>query len=151
MRVKLGEIEAYLHQTFPFARSCGLRLAEYNGEFLRLQAPLQQNSNHHNTAFGGSLASFGILAGWTLLHMKLREHDIDSQLVIQKSRMDFLAPVSRDFETLALIPTDDAWRRFLNTLNRRGKARIHVCSQIIVGDRVAGVHEGAYVALRNGQ
>ena len=36
-----------------------------------LAAPLEPNINHKHTVFGGSASALGILAAWSLLHVRL--------------------------------------------------------------------------------
>lgn len=142
------EITAYLHDSMPITRSLGARVELYDGDSVRLAAPLAPNLNHFATAFGGSLSAVAILSGWVLLHLELRKRGIASRLVIQRSAFDFAAPVDGDFTATSVLPAAAALNRFLATLARHRSARVTVTSTIACDSGVGGRHEGTYVATR---
>ena len=144
----LDEITAYLHDRMPITRSLAARVERYDGDSVRLAAPLAPNVNHFATAFGGSLSALAILSGWVLLHLQLRERGIENRLVIQRTVLDFAAPVDGDFTATAILPPARAWSRFLATLGRHHAARVTVASTIACASGVGGRHEGTYVAVR---
>jgi thioesterase domain-containing protein len=151
--MNLPEVTAYLHENIPVTAHLGARVESYDGTSVCLSAPLQPNLNHQLTAFGGSLSALAILSGWTLLHLRLREQGIRSRLVIQKSTVDFLDPIERDFRAIATLPPAEEWEKFLRTLQKFGRARITVLSRIESSAGTGGRHEGVYVAvsLREGE
>ncbi len=144
----LDEITTYLHDHIPITRSLGARVEHYDGQSVRLSAPLAPNLNHRETAFGGSLSSLAILSGWVLLYLQLRERGLETRLVIQRSAFDFEAPVDGDFTATSTLPDAATWSRFLATLARHRSARVTVPSTIACGSGVGGRHEGTYVAVR---
>lgn len=144
----LDETTRYLHDQIPITRHMGAAVEAFDGTTVRLAAPLAPNHNHRSTAFGGSLAMLGILAGWTLLHLNLRERGIDASLVIQRSEISFEAPVDGDFTATSTLPDPRSWERFLTTLHRHKKARIHVRGLMRSPSGDVGPYEGVYVALR---
>jgi thioesterase domain-containing protein len=144
----LDEITAYLHENIPITRALGVRVELYDGESVRLAAPLAPNVNHRATAFGGSVSSLAILSGWVLVHLQLRERGIASRLVIQRSALDFEAPVDGDFTATAVLPAAAPWNRFFATLSRHRRARVTVTSTVACASGVGGRHEGTYVAVR---
>ena len=81
----LRETEAFLHDQIPLTQAMGVRLESYDASGLILTAPLAPNHNHLGTAFGGSLATLAILAGYTLLWLELG--DRSSHIVIQESQI----------------------------------------------------------------
>lgn len=147
MPTDLPAVERYLHEHIPITRHMGVRVVDYDGDKIRLAAPLDPNLNHRNTAFGGSLSSLGILAGWTLLHIKMREAGCRARLVIQRSEMDFTAPAHADFAAECRMPAADVWRRFEQAFGQRGRGRLALAANLwSAGDRV-GCHRGTYVAI----
>jgi thioesterase domain-containing protein len=143
------EITAYVHERMPITRSLGARVELYDGDSVRLAAPLAPNLNHFATAFGGSLSAVAILSGWVLLHLELHKRGIANRLVIQRSAFDFAAPVDGDFTATAVLPPAAAWTRFLATLARHHRARVTVTSTLASASGVGGRHEGTYVAVRS--
>lgn len=145
----LDEITAHVHEHIPMTRSLGARVELYDGDSARLAAPLAPNLNHRATAFGGSLSALAILSGWVLVHLQLRERGIANRLVIQRSALDFAAPVDGDFTATAVLPSAASWSRFLATLARHHAARVTIASTLACASGVGGHHEGTYVAMRS--
>jgi thioesterase domain-containing protein len=144
----LDEITAYVHAHIPITASLGARVEHYDGTSVRLSAPLAPNLNHRGTAFGGSLSTLAILSGWVLVHLELRERGVTAELVIQRTVLDFDAPVDGDFTATATLPAPAAWDRFLATLARHHRARVTVSSTLACASGVGGRHEGTFVAIR---
>lgn len=139
------DINLYLAEYIPISQALGASVQAFDGDSICVSAPLQPNLNHRNTAFGGSLATLGILAAWSLVNFNLREAGLPCRVVIQKSEMDFLLPVDADFEAVAKKP--ETWEDFVKTLQRRGKARLELPSIILSNDKVVAKHIGVYVAV----
>lgn len=146
--MNLTSVEVYLHEHIPITRAMGLKVASYDGSTVRLWAPLEPNLNHRQTAFGGSVSVLGILAGWTLLHLKFGESGQSAQLVIQHSETDYIGPVNTDFTATCGMPEAGEWARFERGLYRYGKSRLQLEAVIEAGGQVLARHIGSYVAVR---
>jgi thioesterase domain-containing protein len=145
--MNLTEINAYIHEHIPMTASMGVSVESFDGKTVVVSAPLEPNLNHRNTAFGGSLSALGIVSGWVLLFLKLRENGIENRLVIRKSAFDFLEPVDGDFKATCTLPPAEEWGTFMRTLKRRGRSRITLHSEISSSSGSGGNHEGIYVAI----
>ena len=141
-------VERYLHDHIPLSAAMGARVVRAEPDGVVLQAPLEPNLNHRDTAFGGSVAAMAILAGWTLVHLRLRADGVDARTVIQRSDVAYLHPVEEAFQAAAEAPGPGAWARFHRTLERWGRARIHVETAVICGGREVARLRGEYVTLR---
>lgn len=119
----------FLRQSIPVLASVELRALVANPQRVVLSAPLAVNRNHHQTAFGGSLALVGIVSGWALLHVALQAEGLKARLVVQKSEIDYRLPVAEDLVAETLRP-DEAWPAFVERLRSRGKARIDLLTRI---------------------
>lgn len=146
MEFDAEEVTAYLHQHIPVTRAMQIRALPEAKETLKLSARLSPNLNHQETAFGGSIASLGILAGWTLIHLRLRQDPVRYKIVIQKSEMEFLRPIENDFEAECPLPDESVWNQFHSGLQRKGRARIELESSVTVNGQVAAVIQGTFVA-----
>jgi thioesterase domain-containing protein len=140
-------LEDYFHRRIPLTASMGLKVDHYDGRSIRLSAPLAPNTNDKETAFGGSLAALLTVAGWGLLHMKLRDLGKPVNIVIHKSEFIYNQPVVGDFSAYCDLPADDLWQRFLTSLERRGRARVVLTSWIAARNNAAVTMEGRYAAL----
>lgn len=113
-----------------------------------LRAPLAPNINHHATVFGGSTSAVGILSAWAWLHFALRSAGLTSRLVIQRNTVDYLAPITREFEARCAGLPAEAFEEFLRTLDRYGKARVTLAAVLTCQDKKVATFSGDYVAAR---
>jgi thioesterase domain-containing protein len=125
----------------------GVRIAAFDETSIRITAPLSENINHRETFFGGSISGLGILAGWTLLHLNLAREGYEHRLVVQHSSTDYRAPAEGDVESYCYLSSPDDWKKFIDTLTRKTKARIHLRARTTVMGELAAEHEGSYVAI----
>jgi thioesterase domain-containing protein len=140
-------VEAYLHTHIPLSAAMGARVVGATPGTVRLAAPLAPNLNHRSTAFGGSVATLAILAGWTGVHLRLHREELDGHTVIQRSDVAYLKPVTGDFEAHTLPLDEGAWRRLRRSLARWGRGRIRVAVELTSGGETVGRMEGDYVVL----
>ena len=91
--VDLQEFEAECRRTIPLLTAMQLSLVGYQEGSLRLQAPLAPNINNKGTAFGGSIASICLFAGWAVATLAFEENGIDNtEIVVYRSDMVFERP-----------------------------------------------------------
>jgi thioesterase domain-containing protein len=143
-----AELERYLHHEIPLSRAMGVVVRETGPDGVRLWMPLAPNLNHRGGLFGGSAAALAILAGWTLVHERLMgDASLDPHLVIQRSQIEYLEPVTTDVVAFASPPSPDAWDRFVRTYRKRGRARIQVVAEVSGSGRTAARLVATFVAL----
>jgi thioesterase domain-containing protein len=125
-----------------------VRVLGATGSGVTLEAPLEPNLNHRDTAFGGSVAALAILAGWTLIHERLRDEGIEGmRTVIQRSEVRYVAPADGPFRATCAAPEPEVWSRFLRTFERRGRARVVVGAEVMCRGALAATFRGAYGVL----
>ena len=127
----------------------GVELVQWDGATVTLRAPLAPNHNHTDTAFGGSISSLAILAGYTALFLLLRERGAAAHLLIQKSSIDFLRPIDTDLTASATLPGPAEIDAFLETLLSKRRSRLALESRVLSNDTLAATHSGLYVAIRH--
>jgi thioesterase domain-containing protein len=133
------ELEALLHERIPLTQTLGCRVISAGIEGVRLRAPLAPNVNPHGTAFAGSLSSLALLAGWAWMLVSLRAENQEAAVVVRRCEIDYLSPVTGDFECLCPPPEAAAWNRFLSTLAKRRRARLDLLPQLSQMDGLARV------------
>ena len=143
-----SEMEAYLHSNIPLSAAMGVRVRIATPERVVLFAPLGPNINHHQTVFGGSGAVLATLSAWTLLHLRLVHAQLDAQLVIQRSAMEYERPILGDFEAMCDFADEDAWQKFRATFERRGRARMTLNARLLHASHEMGSFVGDFVAIR---
>lgn len=141
-------LAAYLADHIPLAGAMGVTVDRAGPDEVVLAAPLGPNINVHGTVFGGSLATLGVLAAWSVLHLRLEAEHVANQLVIHKSEMEYLAPATGRFRARATLEGVD-WEGFRHLFDRRGKARLGVGAELLSdGGDVVGRFRGEFVAVR---
>ena len=144
---RAGRLLAYMHACIPLSVQMQVRSATLDAGSLALSAPLAPNINHERTAFGGSLSSLSTLACWGWLWLLL-EDEPHMHMVVAESHMRYLRPVTGDITAHCAAPDAAATRRFLDTLARRGKARLELKARITQDGAVCAEYAGAFVAYR---
>lgn len=145
MEDPMQALERRLLEDIPLARAMGLTVAEYSGSALSLRAPLEKNGNHKSTAFGGSLYSLAVLAGWGLLYLKMNESGRRGRIVIQESRIRYLLPVAEDIVATCRLESRERLEAFFRTYDRRGTGRIDLSCSVEANGVRAVEFEGRYV------
>ena len=141
-----GAAERYLHDHIPLSAEMGVEVRSIDDSGVRLWAPLSANVNHQSTVFGGSAAALAILAGWTLMWVRLREVGFPGGIVIQRSSIEYLSPLHSDFEAFCSAPSPADWEKFRGTLERRGRARLVLHAELHSEGERGGTFHGTYVA-----
>ena len=140
-------LEHYLHEHIPLSAAMAVSAASVSEEAVLLKAPLAPNINHRETVFGGSASALGILAAWSLLHVRLTAQGLNHRLVIQRNAMEYELPILGEFSARAELAQPEKWDRFIRTLSRRGMARIHVMSTLEFDGKAVGRLHGEFVAM----
>jgi thioesterase domain-containing protein len=140
----------YLQRSIPLVAAMRLRVLRNAAGSIELLAPLEPNRNHQGAAFGGALATLGIVSGWALLQQELERAALPTRVVVQRSECDYLVPVDAEFASRSELEPQE-WERFVSTLRKRGRARITVRSSLHCGGREAVRHSGTFVAMNGDQ
>lgn len=138
-------LQRVLHHEIPLTREIGIEVVEYTGETLTLTAPLEKNTNHKCTAFGGSLYSVSVLSGWGLIYLLLEARGLTGHIVIQESTTKFLKPVDSDLTATCAFDSREQVEKFIRMFQRKGRARIRLESAIKSAGEALVVFHGSYV------
>ena len=136
----------YLYQHIPLSRAMNVSVLEASADTVVIEAPLDPNINVHGTMFGGSAAVLGLLAAWSVLHLRLEAAGIANQLVIHRTEMEYLRPISGAARATARLDGAD-WDGFVHMLDRRHKARFTVVAELEFSGEVAARLAGEFVAI----
>ena len=143
-----NKLQTVLHHEIPLSRDIGIRVVAYEQTSLILQAPLANNINHKQTAFGGSLYSVAVLSGWGLLYLLLEERGIHAHIVIHESQVKYHKPVQGDIVARASLLAAADLERMVKLFHRSGMARINLYAEIRFDDELAVEFHGQYVIHR---
>ena len=138
------ELEAYLHDKIPLTRAMEVKVEERPDEGFALVAPLQPNINDKGTAFAGSLSALVTLAGWALLHVVLRDRGITARIAVAESTLEYREPATGTLEAACHAHMQDGIERLLQTLERKGKARIQLDGTVHSAGQLVVTFSGRY-------
>ena len=142
-------VEKQLLDDIPLAREMQLGISAWDGESLRMSAPLAPNVNDKGCAFGGSLVSMMTLACWSLITLAAEQAGEPCDIYVQDSAVRYLQPVWGDFDAEARLALNQSWASFFTTLHARGKARLSTHCEIRLPDgSVACALDARFVAFR---
>jgi thioesterase domain-containing protein len=141
-------LQRYLHDHIPLSKAMEVEVVEATDNGVTLAAPLAPNINHRETVFGGSASAVAILSAWTLMYLRLKNEQLNVRIVIQRNTMAYERPITGTFTASATIPDTTAWRRFVETLRRKSRARFTVRSTLHRDAEKVGEFEGDFVAWR---
>lgn len=111
------------YRSMPPVAVMDISILGYDGEALRLHAPLARHVNDKGCAFGGSLVSLMTLAGWGLVTLHLEQAGIAADVFVADSDVRYLAPLYADLQAEARLDGGASWDDFIATLRQRGRAR----------------------------
>ena len=107
----LEQVRQRLQQQLPLIEHMGIDIVSWDGEQVRVSAPLAPNLNVHGTAFGGSLFSVGAMAGWSAVLLTFMDAGHDPHVWLASSQIEFIQPVRGNLEAQACITPQ--WRQQL--------------------------------------
>ncbi|GAC1300295.1 MAG: YiiD C-terminal domain-containing protein [Steroidobacteraceae bacterium] len=131
---------------FVLARHIGIVVESADDGAVVMRAPLAPNANYKGTAFGGSLYSLAVLAGWAWVTRYLAARGLSADAVIQESSVRFLAPVRGELRASVAAPPEAEISKFRKMLQRAGRGRIRLRVEIVYGHTLATLFEGVFAA-----
>ncbi|HKL61993.1 MAG TPA: YiiD C-terminal domain-containing protein [Woeseiaceae bacterium] len=143
----MAGLRDYLRTHIPLTAAMGVEVHDGRPERVVLSAPLTPNVNHQGTAFGGSVAALATLAAWSLLRVRLGEAGRTANVVIQRSRMEYCAAIDGELRAVCEFGDEDLWRRTIERLGRRRRARLELHSRLEQAGEHAARFSGTFVLL----
>ncbi len=138
-------------QAMPPVAALGLRIAGFDGDCLRLRAPLARHVNDKGCAFGGSLGSLMTLAGWGLVTLRLREARLAADVFVADGQIRYRAPLFEDIQAQACLAEGESWEAFTAALRERGRAGCVLATCVPMADgAVAAEGRSRFVAIARG-
>jgi thioesterase domain-containing protein len=139
------------YAAMPPVAAMRLRAVAFDGDVLRLHAPLDANVNDKGCAFGGSMASAMTLAGWGLLTLRLAAAGLDAEVYVADSQLKYLRPLYADLLAEAWLEPGTDGDALLRGLRERGRARATLQARVLDPDgQVVAEFAGRFAALRPG-
>ncbi|MBC7370846.1 MAG: YiiD C-terminal domain-containing protein [Bdellovibrionaceae bacterium] len=118
------ELLAKLNRDIPVSKFLGFEFVEATPNRVEIRARLNENINHKGTAFGGSLYTLSVLAAYSLVYLGVECEKIKTNnLVIQKGDIQYMKPVTSDFDIICEFNGVEAYQKFYEDLARWKKVR----------------------------
>lgn len=145
--IELDQFTQEVNQSIPLTQAMGLKYQSFDPMSCDLitSMPFAPNINDKSTVFGGSMAALATFSGWSLATLICRQASLDCDIVVFKSEMEYLLPISDDCYSHAMVGSS-VRERFITGLNSRGKARISIELSIKQGETTAATYRGDYAA-----
>lgn len=137
----------FLSAQIPITKSLGFTIEHADFKKVVLKAPLTANHNHMGTAFGGSISMLLILSGYTWLYHRLNQTGFDYHVILKKSDVDYLLPITEDMLIVCESPGDDELENFLKVFEVKGKAKIKLSPIINSSNGIAARMVGEFLAV----
>jgi thioesterase domain-containing protein len=145
-RFGVDYLQARITNEFPLARHMGIVVERADEGGIALSAPLAANANYKGTAFGGSLFSVAVLAGWAWVTRYLATTPFIADTVIQESSIRYVAPVHGTLRASLQPPPPERIEKFRRMLQRAGRGRILLDVNIHHGHTLTTEFEGTFAA-----
>tara|TARA_R110000868_G_scaffold410693_5_gene699852 strand:+ start:32160 stop:33425 length:1266 start_codon:yes stop_codon:yes gene_type:complete len=139
----------YLHTEIPITKQMGIEVQRLSTNEVKLKAPIELNINHRRSAFGGSVDSLFLTAGWSYIRLVVDHIKPLPVIVGSKSQTTFQRPITQDFAAQLVIPSKKEVDKFLDAYQRFGKARITLEAVIEDEGKRYAAFKGDYVVVKS--
>ncbi|MEQ9308427.1 MAG: YiiD C-terminal domain-containing protein [Balneolaceae bacterium] len=141
--------QKYLNSEIPITKQMGIEVERLTTNEVKLKAPIKLNINHRRSAFGGSVDSLFLTAGWSYIRLVVDHLKPLPIIVGSKSQTSFQRPITRDFAAQLVIPSKKEVDEFLDAYIRFGKARITLEAIIKDDGKTYAAFKGDYVVVKS--
>jgi thioesterase domain-containing protein len=142
-----GELQAYLHARIPLSAAMHVEVRRADPGGVELYAPLEPNTNHRDTVFGGSASALAILAAWCALHVRMRSEGLAGRIVIHSNTMNYERPIVDGFTAIATPPAADEWQKLAAVVTRGRMARARLTAALECRGERVGQFSGQFAVL----
>lgn len=143
--VDLSGFAARVRRQIPLLDAMEVEFIEFSGDSLVLHMPLAPNVNDKQTGFGGSIAALATACGWAMMSLVLEEAALDALVVVVKSEIRYLAPVTGDCHARCTLPEAEK-KRLLGHLSNKGRASTEIVLEVLLGEQLVAHCNATYHA-----
>lgn len=139
---------AFLYEQIPLTAAMQLQTDIFSKEQIQLSVPLAPNKNDKNTGFGGSIACLLTVCGWSMMYANFYKAFPYAKIVVQKSELRYLAPITDDFYAICQCTDLAAKESVCNHLQTKGKGKLSLHIDCYCKDLLAATLEGTYYIIQ---
>ena len=140
--------QQFLYEQIPITEKMKFEVIQFEPSVVKMLARLEPNFNHKCTAFAGSINSLMTLCGWGIVYANIQEFAPNSHIVIQRSNIEYLSPIEKDFLAECHIDNKHDIDKLQLTFNKFKRARIKLNVYCKDQNRFLSKFEGQYVVFR---
>jgi thioesterase domain-containing protein len=144
MNTQLKQLQHIINNEIQPASAMQFNIRDYDGDTLRVSAPIAVNTNHHGTVFGGSQYAIAAVAGWALLRCKLHENELTGTIVVKSANMQYKLPVSDDFTIAVTLAEPHKLEESIQWYREKSSSNFKIKGLIEQHGKEAAVYEGVY-------
>ena len=138
------EFTTFLQEQIPLTAAMQLQTDFFSKEKIRLSVPLAPNKNDKNTGFGGSIACLLTVCGWSMMYANFQTQFPDAKIVVQKSELRYLAPITDDFYAGCQCTDIAVKESVCENLQRHGKGKLSLHIDCYCKDVLSATLDGTY-------
>ncbi len=142
------KLQDYLYEHIPITKALGIVVLQADEQGVRLTAPLSNNINHRDTAFGGSVSSLLITACWGYLRILFDAEPSIPTIVVGRSGTDFMKPIHSDITAELILPSEKEVTHLRDMYERFGKGRITLRAAVQINSELCAYFDGDFVVFR---
>lgn len=135
---------ARMRAEMPLLAFMDIRADHWDGQVLRLSAPLGPNRNDKQTAFAGAIASLSTVTGWALLTLWGEQVLGPCQVAVSHADLRYRRPIHDRFVATARLPDRQALGLLQARIASHGRGRVEVSLQVHSGDEEAVQQTASY-------
>lgn len=132
----------FLHRHLPSTQALQAQVRESSSRHAVVTGSLQANINPFGVVFGGSLQTFGLMAGWLVAFRALLEAGGARYPVVAASQCEFLRPAATDFVARAQATPAE-----IEQLMAGRRRAIEIQSELLCEDAVVAQYRARFAAV----
>ncbi len=140
-------LATFMNHKVPVTKAMGITVVQSDKNGVIFKASIDANINDKGVAFGGSLFSVASLASWAVVDFLLKQRNMDAKIFVHTADSKFCAPVTQDFTVICPPPSDDEVNLFFEMIDKKGRGRLKIKSEIHENGVLAFESTATYVAV----
>ena len=130
------------HNTIPVSKFMGITPVLFNGDSLKVTAPIEPNINLHHTMFAGSIYTLMTLTGWGMVWLQQQLSLAHGDIVLADAKVRYLKPVTKQPYAKVIWPYTD-----LTPLTRGRRVKMTLEVALYCDEIMCATFTGQFVSL----
>lgn len=136
-------LQTLWHDNFPLSKAMGLEVLSFNNHTLTTRAPLDLNTNIHDTAFAGSLYAIEAMTAWGVLYLEIQAAGLSASIIHAHGNINFAKTITED---IVAVSDFSGLAHHIDELAQTGKTRMSIDTSVAADGETASTFTGDYLA-----